>query len=363
MVESERGKLKVYLGYAAGVGKTYMMLEEARNLKSQGLDIVIGYFEPHGRKDTIAKAEGLEAIPRKVIFHRGSHFEEMDTDAVLARRPQICVVDEFAHTNVPGSDREKRWADIEVLLNAGIHVLTTVNIQHLESLNDQVKQITGVQVRETIPDWMLRRADEVVLVDLTPRALLHRLDRGVIYSPEKAERARQNFFRESNLVALRSLALRETVHEVEHRVESGDGHAAVEEAVETPASQKILALVTADPATAMLIRRARRMSNFLEGECFAVAVQPLGDLKGLPDVDRDAVERHLNFARNMRIETRILEGEDVALTLVDFARRNQVTQIYLVRPPDSGLPSWLARNLVQKIAALGRDMQIVIVAP
>ncbi len=363
MSESERGKLKVFLGYAAGVGKTYMMLEEARTLKSQGMDIVIGYFEPHDRKDTIAKAEGLEIVPRKVIQYRGARFEEMDTDAILARSPQICVVDEFAHTNVPGAEREKRWADIEVLLNAGIHVLTSLNIQHLESLNDQVREITGVQVRETIPDWMLLRADEVVLVDLTPRALIHRLNRGVIYSPEKAEQARQNFFKESNLVALRSLALRETVHELEHRVESENGHDAVEEAPGPTQIHKVLALVTADPATAMLLRRARRVSSFLEGECFAVAVQPWGDLKGLPDADREAIERHLNFARNMRVETRILEGEDVALTLVDFARRNQVTQIYLVRPPDGKLPSWMARNLVQKIAALARDMQIVIVAP
>ena len=180
MDDTERGKLKVYLGYAAGVGKTYMMLEEAQALKSQGADIVIGYFEAHGRKDTVAKTAGLEIVPRQIISYRNSVFEEMNTNAILARRPQICVVDEFAHTNVPGAEREKRWEDVEVLLGAGIHILTTMNIQHLESLNDQVRQITGVRVRETIPDWVLQKADEVVVVDLTPRALLHRLDRGVI---------------------------------------------------------------------------------------------------------------------------------------------------------------------------------------
>ncbi len=362
MGDTERGKLKVYLGYAAGVGKTYMMLEEAQALKSQGMDIVIGYFEPHGRKDTMAKTAGLEIIPRRIISYRGSVFEEMDTDAILARRPQICAVDEFAHTNVPGAEREKRWEDVEVLLSAGIHVLTTVNIQHLESLNDQVRQITGVRVRETIPDWVLQRADEVVVVDLTPRALLHRLERGVIYDRNKAEQARQNFFRESNLVALRGLALRETAHELEHRVDAENGHPAGEDPAGLPERHKILVLATADPTTAMVIRRARRMSDFLEAECFAVAVQPLGDLSGLPDADREAIERHLNFARNMRIETRILEGNDVAQALVEFARRNQVTQIYLARPHERTPLPWLSRNLVQKIAALARDMQIVIVS-
>jgi two-component system sensor histidine kinase KdpD len=195
MVEHERGKLKIFMGYAAGVGKTYTMLEEARERKAGGVDVAIGYFEPHGRKETIEQTEGLEIIPRKTIEYRGSLFEEMDTDAVLARRPQLCLVDEFPHTNVPGSDRVKRWEDIEILLANGIHVLTTMNIQHLESLNDQVWQISGIRVRETVPDWVVEQADEVVMVDLTPRALLHRLQRGVVYEREKAERAMQNFFR------------------------------------------------------------------------------------------------------------------------------------------------------------------------
>jgi two-component system sensor histidine kinase KdpD len=350
------------MGYAAGVGKTYMMLEEAQALKSQGLDIVIGYFEPHRRKDTIAKTEGLETVPRKTIEYRGTVFEEMDTDAILARRPQICAVDEFAHTNVPGSEREKRWQDIEALLGAGIHVLTTLNIQHLESLNDQIRHITGVRVRETIPDWVVQRADEVVIVDLSPRALLHRLERGVIYDLEKTTRARQNFFRESNLVALRELALRETAHELEHRVLAATGPTADDGPEGMPRRHKSLVLATADPQTAMLIRRAKRMSDFLEAECFAVAVQPSGDLTRLPDEDREAIERHLNFARNMRVETRILEGEDVAQTLIDFARRNQITQIYLSRPHERVRLPWLYRDLVQKIVALARDMQVVIVS-
>src|SRR5438105_2971580 len=218
MPEQPRGKLKIFMGYAAGVGKTYTMLEEAQELKTAGRDVVIGYFEPHGRQETIAKTEGLELIPRKKVDYRGSIFEEMDTGAILARQPEVCLVDEFPHTNVPGSDRAKRWEDVEVLLSAGIDVLTTMNIQHLESLNDQVWQISGIRVRETIPDWVVQQADEVVMVDLTPRALLHRLQRGVVYGREKAERALKNFFRESTLVALRELALRQAAHEVEHRM-------------------------------------------------------------------------------------------------------------------------------------------------
>jgi len=195
--------------------------------------------------------------------------------------------------------------------------LTTMNIQHLESLNDQVWNISGVRVRETIPDWVVQQADEVVVVDLTPRALLHRLKRGVVYERGKAEQALQKFFRESTLVALRELALRQAAHEVEHRISNVT--------VQTRKHHKILVLITANPKTAMAIRRAKRIGDFLGAECFAVTVQPSGDLSGLAEADREAVERHLNFARNLHIETRILEGEDMASAVVDFGRRNQIT--------------------------------------
>jgi two-component system sensor histidine kinase KdpD len=362
MTETERGKLKLFLGYAAGVGKTYRMLEEAQALKAQGDDVVIGYFEPHGRKDTVAKTAGLEAVPRAKIPYRGSVFEEMDTEAILARRPQICLVDEFAHTNIPGSPRVKRWEDIELLRNAGIHVLTTMNIQHLESLNDQVRQLTGVQVRETIPDWVVQQADEVVLIDLTPRALLHRLERGVIYDPEKVATARRNFFREETLVNLRELALREAAHELEHRIVRTENGSQTEEPVEAAKHHKILVLVTGHPQTAMSIRRARRMSDYLGAECFAVAVQPSGDLSALPEAERDAFARHLNFARNMRIETRILRGDDQARSLVDFARGNNITQIYLARPNERKWHRLVSRSILQQIVSLAKDMQVVIVA-
>src|SRR6202167_290687 len=249
------GKLKIFLGYAAGVGKTYQMLEEAQEAKRQGVDVVIGYFEPHARKDTIAKTEGLEIVPRREIDYRGTLFEEMDTAAILRRRPQLCVVDEFPHTNVPGSDRLKRWQDVQVLLDAGINVLTTMHIQHLESLNDQIWNITGIRVRETIPDWVMQQADQVVMVDLTPRALLNRLARGVVYSQEKDQKALENFFQESTLVVLREMALRQTAHEVEIRqvdydapgFEAQPGFDAEAEQSGGP-SDRILILVTPEPS-------------------------------------------------------------------------------------------------------------------
>ena len=364
-----RGRLKIYLGYAAGVGKTYQMLEEAQEMKRQGRDVVIGYFEPHGRKDTIGKTDGLELIPRRRVEYRGTVFEDMDTDAILSRRPQLCVVDEFPHSNIPGSEREKRWQDVQVLLDAGIDVLTTMNIQHLESLNDQVWRITGVRVRETIPDWVMQQADQVVMVDLTPRALLNRLARGVVYAPEKALEALKNFFQESTLVALRELALRQTAHEVEIRQVdyNSPGFQAVpadgEVTDDPPRSQeRILILVTADPSTAMLIRRGKRVADYLHADCFAVAVQRNGDGLEAASGQRDAVERHLNFARNLHIEARLLGGHDVAKTVVEFARLNGVTQLFLARPSTGRWPAFGGRNLVQQVVRLARDMQVIIVA-
>jgi len=364
---SARGKLKIYLGYAAGVGKTYQMLEEAQELKRQGRDVVIGYFEPHGRKDTISKTEGLEFISRRRVEYRGTVFEDMDTEAILKRRPQVCMVDEFPHSDIPGSDREKRWQDVQVLLDSGIDVLTTMNIQHLESLNDQVWRITGVRVRETIPDWVMQQADQVVMVDLTPRALLNRLARGVVYPPEKALEALKNFFQESTLVALRELALRQTAHEVEIRQVdyNSPGFQPVpsdgDVTDEPPRSQdRILIVVTADPSTAMLIRRGKRVADYLQADCFAVAVQSNGD-EGA-SAHRDAVERHLNFARNLHIEARMLGGHDVAKTVVEFARLNGVTQLFLARPSAGRWPAFGQRNLVQQVVRLARDMQVIIVA-
>jgi two-component system sensor histidine kinase KdpD len=364
------GKLKVFLGYAAGVGKTYRMLEEAQQMKAQGQDIVIGYFEPHGRKDTMAKTTGLELIPRRNLAYRGTTFGEMDTPAILARHPGTCVVDELAHTNIPSSERSKRWEDVQVLLDAGIDVVTNMNIQHLESLNDQVFQISGIRVRETVPDWFVKSAAEVVMVDATTEALFNRLRRGDIYAAEKAQKAMENFFKESTLVALRELALRQTAHELKFRaIGATSDSRELEPAAPGSAPQslrstvdRILIYLSADPSTTMLIRRGRRMADYLGAECFAVSVMPLGDRNHPSRQDGDTLERHLNFARNLHIETRILEGDDAAETIVDFARRNQITQILLSRRHYSSWSHLLGTDLILRVVRKAKGIRVIIVA-
>jgi two-component system sensor histidine kinase KdpD len=358
-----RGRLKVFLGYAAGVGKTYQMLTEARELSRRGIDVVIGYFEPHGRKETIALARDLEVVPRKVIDYRGAKFEEMDVDAILLRRPEVAVVDEFPHTNVPGSGRLKRWEDVHALVDAGIDVLTTMNVQHLESLNDQIWHSSGVRVRETIPDWVLKQADEVVMVDLTPRALLNRLARGVVYPPDRAQHALENFFKESTLVALRELAMRQAAYAVESRLPEDEEPTPSTDATprEEP-QERLLLVITPEPSSAALIRRGRRVADYLRADCLAVYVSKTPDFSDLTMDERESVERHLNFARGLRIETRVLEGSDVADAIVTFARLHGVTQIFVTREKSSALRTWFASAFVQRIVNLARDMQVTLVA-
>ena len=365
--------MKIFLGYAAGVGKTYQMLDEAQTLKAKGVDVVIGYFEPHGRKDTIAKTEGLETVPRKKVDYRGASFEEMDTEAIIARHPKVAVVDEFPHTNVPGSVREKRWEDVLFILEHGIDVLTTMNVQHLESLNDHMAHVTGVKVRETIPDWVVKQAVEVVMVDLTPRALLNRLERGVVYPQDKAKRALENFFKESTLVALREMALRQTAMEVEERLEQSDLAAA--SSPSEPANRQasgsngkpamhdaVVIYISDDPSTAMLIRRGKRVADVIHADCFAVFIAEQSDLKSLPAAKRDAVERHLNFARNLHIETRVLVGTDHAKTIVEFARLHNARQLFLPRLVGKGMDRMLGKSFVHQVVALANDFEVTIVA-
>jgi two-component system sensor histidine kinase KdpD len=324
-----RGKLKIFLGYAAGVGKTYQMLTEARQLRDRGRDVVVGYFEPHGRSETIALAEGLEFVPRKRYEHRGALFEDMDTGAVIARHPEIAAVDEFAHTNVPGGAHQKRWQDVREILDTGIDVLTSLNVQHIESLNDQVWHVTGIRVRETVPDWVVGEAAEVVMVDVTPRALIHRLERGVVYSPEKARRAIENFFTESNLTALRELAMRQTAHQLEEKRDE-------------PVQDRILLWLTPHPSAAMLIRRGRRVADYLGSPCTAVYAAK----------DAAALEPWLNFCRNLRIDAKTIANPDVARGVAEYAREGGITQVFVTRhAPD-----------VNKLVNLARDMQVTIVA-
>jgi two-component system sensor histidine kinase KdpD len=362
-----KGALKLFLGYAAGVGKTYRMLEEAHQLREMGKDVVVGYFEPHKRKDTIAKTEGLELVPTQTINYRGVALKEMDTVAIQQRRPAICAVDELAHTNVPGSEREKRWEDVQVLLDSGIDVISNMNIQHLESLNDQIFQITGVRVRETVPDWFVKTANEVVMIDATTEALLNRLKRGDIYALEKAQKAMENFFKESNLTALRELAMRQTAHELEQReivIEEPSGES--ESAPASPASAKqvrdrILIYVTQEAYSSVLIRRGRRRADFLGADCFAVAVLPSNENK-LPPGCREAIQKHLKFAKNLHVETRTLESNDPADALLDFARRNQITQIILGRPKNRSWGLLLGNDLIFRIVRKAKDIRLIIVA-
>jgi two-component system sensor histidine kinase KdpD len=364
-----RGRFKIFLGYAAGVGKTYQMLEEGQELRRKGVDVVIGYFEPHGRKDTIERTEGLESVPRRKFEYRGAMFEEMDTKAVLGRKPEVCLVDELAHTNVPGSSRLKRWQDVHVLLDAGIAVLSSLNIQHLESLNDQIWQMTGVRVRETIPDWVVDQADELVVVDVTPRALRHRLERGVIYSREKADKALENFFTEQNLSALREIAMRHAAHEIEEKLSAEEPVVAGDGAQPTPASGEgskrkecILICIDERPSSAVLIRRGRRVADYLRAECLAVYVSPDTALTSLSQEAREAVERHLGFARNLRIRTAVIEGEDVASSIVEFARAQNATQIFMGRSAAKDWGTRLRGSTLNRAVRLARDMEITIVA-
>jgi two-component system, OmpR family, sensor histidine kinase KdpD len=370
--ETSRASLKVYLGYAAGVGKTFQMLADGRAAAERGVDIVLAYFQPHSRPDTIAQALGLEIVPHRKIEYRGKTFEEMDTETVLLRGPGIALVDELAHTNIPGSARTKRWEDVQVLLDAGIEVWTTMNVQHIESLNDQIWQITGVQVRETVPDGIVRRAAEIVAVDVTPDALLNRLKRGAIYKPEMVEKALSGFFKGSNLGALRELALRQAAHEVDLRQSAYDETRGFQvprisetrsgAASNEQSSERILIHITADPSTAMLIRRGRRVADYLRADCTALFVHQTPELSQLPAEERQAIEKHLRFARSLQIETRILSGSDIAKSVVEFARQNDVTQIFIAHSHVGLLERLRRKNLSEDIVRLAQNLQVTVVA-
>ena len=370
--DTPRGSLKVYLGYAAGVGKTFQMLADGHAATQRGVDVVLAYFQPHARPDTIEQAQSLETVPHRKIEYRGKTFEEMDTEAVLRRRPSIAMVDELAHTNIPGSARTKRWEDVQALLEAGIEVWTTMNVQHIESLNDQVWQVTGIQVRETVPDGIIRQAAEIVAVDVTPDALLNRLKRGAIYKPEMVEKALSGFFKGSNLGALRELTLRQAAHEVDLRQSAYDetrgfqvpriSEARPSGETDNQPKERILIHMTADPSTAMLIRRGRRVADYLHADCTALFVHQTPELSQLPAEERQAVEKHLRFARSLQIETRILGGSDIAKTVVDFARHNQVTQIFVAHTQAGLLDRLRRKNFTEDIVRLAQDLQVTVVA-
>ena len=326
--ESRAGKLRIFVGAAPGVGKTYEMLQQARARKQDGYDIVVGVVETHGRHETQALLEGLEAIPRRRLEYRGKALEEMDLDAIIARRPQIVLVDELAHTNAPGSRHPKRYLDVEELLSLGINVYTTVNIQHIESLNDVVAQITHVRVRETVPDSVFDRADAVELVDLTPDDLIGRLKEGKVYVPRQAERALQNFFSPANLTALRELALRRTADRVDEQLLSEMQARAI--SGPWPAGERILVCVSEDPRAAALVRYAKRLADRLHAPFTALCVETQRSQQ-LSEEERDRIADTLRLAERLGGEgiTIPSTARRIADDVIGFARANNVTQIVL----------------------------------
>jgi magnesium transporter len=353
--QKRRGHLKIYLGYAAGVGKTYRMLDDARELKARGVDLLLAFLERQGRSDLDQRAKEFETVPLLRVACRGSYTEEIDVAAILGRAPKVSIVDDLAHTNAPGSERQRRWQDVQVLLDGGVDVLTTMNVQDLASLSDQIWQITGLRVRETVPDWVFQQADEVVMVDVTPRALLHRLERGAIYPREKAKAESERLFQEPTLVALRELAIRQTAQALEARAISKKQHAEAQ-------SDKILVNVSAEASTAMLLRRARRVADYLHAACVAVFVYSEREFSNLPAPERQAIERHLHFAKNLRIDTAMVHGKNRADALVDYAHKNGVTQIFI--GPTVGPPGRWFRGLdfTDQVLYQARDLEVTVVA-
>jgi two-component system sensor histidine kinase KdpD len=362
---SGRGHYKIFLGMAAGVGKTYRMLQEGRAERAAGRDVVIGYLEPHGRPETETQAEGLERLPRRTVEYRGTRVEEMDLPAIFHRAPELCLIDELAHTNAPGVEHAKRYEDIEDVLETGIDVFSTVNVQHLESLNDRVAELTGVRVRETFPDSVLASADEVVLVDLTPEALIARLRAGNVYPPERVPTALNNFFRVENLASLREVALRQTAEEVESKRSLpvaevlGTREDLLAEEAPQALAERVLALITPRPRSQRLVRRAWRSAQRLGAELDLLYVQPPGaPPRGEERVQLEALRR---LASVLGASFIVEEGDDLVDTTARVAAERGTTYVLIGQPPPrTGLRRFtesLPDRLLRKLP--GVDVRIV----
>jgi two-component system sensor histidine kinase KdpD len=341
--EKKQGILKLFLGYAPGVGKTYAMLSEGIRRYSRGEDVAIGVVETHGRKgvaDLIAK---LETVPRKQIEYKGTEFSEMDVDAILARKPAVVLVDELAHTNIESSKYAKRYQDVMDLLDAKIDVLSTVNVQHIESLNPLVERITGVHVRETVPDWVIQRAEEIVMSDLTPEALQTRMRRGDIYPPDRAERALGNFFRRGNLIALRELALRQVTQVVDRSLEA---HWAREHAEPNVAvHEKIAVCISSNPVAQYLIARGGRMAHGIDADFFVVYVDSPDDQD--PD-NRRTLQENIRFAENLGATVVRLSRGNIAERVAEFVREKHITHVVFGRSAQEGWRKYLYLTVIQK---------------
>jgi two-component system sensor histidine kinase KdpD len=356
--KARRGKLKLIFGACAGVGKTFAMLSAAHMLKQQGMDVVVGLVETHGRADTAELLQGLEILPPKKIEYRGRQLTEFDLDAALARRPTVLIVDELAHTNVAGSRHAKRWQDVQELLDAGIDVFTTVNVQHLESLNDIVGQITGIRVWETIPDTVFDHADEVTVVDLPADELLQRLKEGKVYIPHQAERAIQNFFRKGNLIALRELALRRTADRVDAQMREYREDKSIRGMWQ--AKERLLVCVGPGPDAEKLIRSAARLAGNLHADWIAAYVET-PRLQRLPKETRDRILKILRLAQELGAETTTMTGEDAASTLFSYARSRNVSKLVVGK---TSRPGWRRRfsiPLAEELSLMASDIDVYVV--
>jgi len=359
--QRERGKLKLYIGSAAGVGKTYRMLAEAHQLRARDVDVVIGFVETHGREETAALITGIEVVPRRRIEYRGVGLEEMDGDAVVSRNPEVAIVDELAHTNVPGSPRSKRWEDVIWLLDNGISVISAVNVQHLESLNDVVANTLGVLVRETLPDWVLALADQVVNLDISAEDLRQRLIEGKIYAKDKVPAALSNFFTPDNLSTLRELALREVASLVDRSREEIVRRESGEPARRT-VDRLLVAMSSNPPYTAALLRRASRIAGRLNSDWYCVYVQTPEERADRIDatVQRKLVE-NIQLAQRMGAEVVQLQGADVPAALLEFARARGVTLILVGQSRRSWWSHLTRGSVVERLVrnAAGLDVLVV----
>lgn len=354
--EQKAGIFKLFLGYAPGVGKTYAMLSEAIRRYSRGEDVVVGVVETHGRRPIVDLAAKLEQVPRQKLEYKGTLFEEMDVDAILARKPRVVVVDELAHTNIEGSKHPKRYQDVIDLLDAKIDVLSTMNVQHIESLTPTVERITGINVRETVPDWVVQRAEEIVMADLTPQALKTRMRRGDIYPVERAERALSNFFRPGNLIALRELALRQVAQVVDKTLESYLKQEKLERNLGV--RERIAVCISSNPAAQYMIARGSRMATAMDAEFFVVYVDVGADTS---DENKRTLAENIRFAENLGGTVVRLEGGGVGKRVAEFVREKHITQVLFGRSATSGLRRYLYLSAIHNFLRDAPDVDVHII--
>ena len=358
--QKTKGALKLFLGYAPGVGKTYSMLTEAIRRHGRGEDVVVGVVETHGRKGIAELVPQLEVVPRKPLEYKGTIFEEMDVDAIVARKPQVVLIDELAHTNIPGSKHRKRYEDVIEVLQANIDVLSTVNIQHIESVAPTVNAITGVVVRETVPDWVLTLADETVMVDLTPEALHNRMKRGDVYNTNKVEQSLKNFFRRGNLIALRELALRQVAEQVDRSLSSYMEEKEIQE--NWAVRERLAVCISSNPRAQYLLARAARMARRMDADFYAVHVDT-GN--GESARDEKSLQANLRFAESLGAKVVQLKGKNVPDAAADFVREKHITQMMFGRTATEGWQKLLYMNAISRFLkdAPAVDVHIVTQEP